>query len=238
MKSHTNSILALALLLQSSMAFQTSSFVATRSVNNILSSVTCNRSSSNQFATNKKQQRQHKGALYLSSQGSIIQGRENLSTRQSPKLKRGSAIAAAAAAAFIATFGKASPTHAAAAVVMPVAGTEGGSIIPLIFSPPYPSFNFKNMLLPLKANSRRAIFAFVLVLFATAASTALLLSAGNGDVHVSHIPKLWVRRLSKETVGEESDLDLGLPKEVDWETYSLGAIDPLCEKKNYANHVG
>ena len=48
---------------------------------------------------------------------------------------------------------------------------------------------------------------------------------------MTHISRLLGRSAIEENGDEKSDLDLGLPTEIDWGTYSHSIIESLSEKK-------
>mmetsp|Transcript_28595 Transcript_28595/g.60996 ORF Transcript_28595/g.60996 Transcript_28595/m.60996 type:complete len:450 (+) Transcript_28595:85-1434(+) len=69
---------------------------------------------------------------------------------------------------------------------------------------------------------------FALALFVT---SALLRSAGNGYVHLLHFMAKHLGNMIKDDNDEKEGIELGLPEETDWETYSRSMLDPLQKKK-------
>ena len=224
--------LSLALLI---LQMQTSTSVAFQSPPSIIAvSKMCNHRMSTLFMDANKivspvmQQQQH-GMLLLSNQSTA--GRKELNNKdreRRPTLKLGTVVAAAAA--FASVFTKASTARAAAAIVLPVAGSEEGVILPLLTSPssPFLGMNIKNLF---KVNRNGVVFFSALTLLAV--TTAVLRSIGDGHASMMHISSLFGRTF-KDDNGEKSDLELGLPKEVDWGTYAHSMIEPLSEEKKSA----
>lgn len=129
--------------------------------------------------------------------------------------------------AFLATFSKSSIAHAAATPLLVTKGT----VTPLLFSAPgvgivvMPGmrgiFPYEVGRLPNKG----AMF-FALALFVT---TALLRSAGDGYVKMMHLVARSMG-LKVDDTNVEEDVELGLPTESDWGTYSRDAVEPLQRK--------
>lgn len=221
--------LSLALLI---LQMQTSTSVAFQSPPSIIAvSKMCNNRMSTLFMDANKivspvmQQQQH-DMLLLSNQSTA--GRKELNNKdreRRPTLKLGTVVTAAAA--FASVFTKASAARAAAAIVLPVAGSEEGVILPLLTSPssPFLGMNIKNLF---KVNRNGVVFFSALTLLAV--TTAVLRSIGDGHAPMTHISTL-LGRTFKDDNGEKSDLELGLPKEVDWGTYAHSMIEPLSEEK-------
>lgn len=221
--------LSLALLI---LQMQTSTSVAFQSPPSIIAvSKMCNNRMSTLFMDANKivspvmQQQQH-DMLLLSNQSTA--GRKELNNKdreRRPTLKLGTVVTAAAA--FASVFTKASAARAAAAIVLPVAGSEEGVILPLLTSPssPFLGMNIKNLF---KVNRNGVVFFSALTLLAV--TTAVLRSIGDGHASMTHISSLFGRTF-KDDNGEKSDLELGLPKEVDWGTYAHSMIEPLSEEK-------
>jgi len=173
------------------------------------------------------QQQQQLQDMLLRSNQSAVGRKEINNNKRRPTLKLGTVVAAAAA--FASVFTKASAARAAA-IVLPVAGSEEGVILPLLTSPssPFLGMNIKNLF---KVNRNGLLFFSALTLLAV--TTAVLRSIGDGHAPMTHISTL-LGRTFKDDNGEKSDLELGLPKEVDWGTYAHSMIDPLSEKKKSA----
>mmetsp|Transcript_16469 Transcript_16469/g.34790 ORF Transcript_16469/g.34790 Transcript_16469/m.34790 type:complete len:369 (+) Transcript_16469:489-1595(+) len=136
-------------------------------------------------------------------------------------------------------------TIAPAIAATPLLVTKGGgAITPLISSSP----GMGIMAMPgmrgiwpsqVGGLPNRGAMYFALSLFVI---TALLRSAGDGYVHFMHFMAKHLGQMinkdEKDDMMGSKEIEIGLPKEVDWGTYSHSALDPLQKKMQVGNTMG
>lgn len=225
MKTRVPSILSPALLIMQtsvSAGFQTPPVIVASVAKTCNNQKTIHRINACSPVMQQHHQREHQQvALLLSIQKSTMGRKELHSKELRPKFRLlGGSIAAAFAFATVMT--RAIPARAAAAaIVMPMAGTDSGVILPLLTS---------SISSPFKINRRGVITLAFSTLALLATMVVFVRTIGDEYVPMKHVPRLFGRSV-EDFNGEISDLDLGLPKEIDWGTYTHSMIEPLTEKK-------
>ncbi|KAL7530516.1 hypothetical protein ACHAXR_007317 [Thalassiosira sp. AJA248-18] len=137
---------------------------------------------------------------------------------------------------FLATLTKSNIARAATPLIV-----THGAISPLIYAPPglgiveMPGMRgvspYEMGRLP-----NQGVVMLSLALFIT---TALLRSAGEGRVRLMHFMTKYLGKMIKEDEKKKEEIELGLPKEMDWDTYSHSMLDPLQKKhtEKSSDHV-